>query len=88
MLGAALICTAVCAWAARRGLLYASVRGRGAASSVRRFAAGPVASAPATGVAFLSAIAALVAHAVMAAYFCVAGSPKDNDPSAASPSLR
>jgi len=88
VLGVALSFTALCAWAARRGLLHASVPGRGAASSVRRFAAGSVAIAAAIGVAFVSAIAALAAHAAIAAYFCVARSPRDADRSAASPSPR
>src|SRR5262249_14715451 len=82
VLGAALSFPAVGAWAARRGLPHASVPGRGVARSVRRFAAGPVAIAAA--MAFLNAIAALAAHAVIVGYFCVARSPKDNDPSAAS----
>ena len=84
VLGVALSFTALCAWAARRGLLHAGVPGRGAASSVRL--SPPVAIAAAIGVAFLSALAAVAAHAVIAAHFCVARSPRDADPSAASPS--
>ena len=43
VLGMALGFTALCAWAARRGMLHATAGGRRAVASVRRFAAGTVA---------------------------------------------
>jgi hypothetical protein len=75
VLGVALSFTAFCAWAARRGLLHASVPGGRPASSGRRFAARSAALAAAIGAEFLSAVAALAAQAVIAAYCCVPRPP-------------
>ena len=79
VLGVALSFTALCAWAARRGVLHVAMAGRRAATSVRRFAARPVAILAAIGAAFLSAIAALAAHAAIADYYCVGRSPAGAD---------
>jgi uncharacterized membrane protein len=79
VLGVALSFTALCAWAARRGLLHVAIGSRRAATSVRRFAAGSVAMLAAIGVAFLSTIAALAAHAAIAAYYRVGRSPAGAD---------
>jgi hypothetical protein len=79
VLGVALSFTALCAWAARRGLRHVAVAGRRAATFVRRFAARPVAILAATGAASLSAIAALAAHAAIAAYYCAGRSPVGAD---------
>ena len=51
VLGVALSFTALCAWAARRGVLHVAMAGRRAATSVRRFAAGSVAIFAGIGVA-------------------------------------
>ena len=75
----ALSFTALCAWAARRGVLHVAMAGRRAATSVRRFAARPVAILAAIGAAFLGAIAALAAHAAIADYYCVGRSPAGAD---------
>jgi uncharacterized membrane protein len=79
VLGVALSFTALCTWAARRGLLHARLGYRGAATSVRRFDAGSVAIMGAIAVTFLSAIAALATHATIAAYYSVERSPADGD---------
>ena len=79
VLGVALRFTALCAWAARRGLLHVTVGGRRPAASVRRFAAGSAAISAAIGVAFVSAIGAVAAHAAIAADYCIERSPNGAD---------
>jgi uncharacterized membrane protein len=82
VIGMALRFTALCAWAARRGMLHATDGGRRAVASVRCLAAGTVAISAAIGVAFVSAMAAmaaLAAHMAIAARFCVERSPAAAD---------
>jgi uncharacterized membrane protein len=80
VLGVALSFTALCAWAAHRMLLHSGPSSSTKATSVNRFAAGSVAISVAIGLAFLSAVAALAAHATIAAYYSFERLPGSNSP--------
>jgi uncharacterized membrane protein len=76
VLGVAVSFTVLCGWAMRRGLLRDRTR---ASASVMRFARGAVAISAAIGIAFVSAVAALAAHATIAAYYTFERAPADED---------
>jgi TMEM175 potassium channel family protein len=75
VLGVALSFTGICAWAARRDLVAGDLPADVASAAARTYAGGALAIAAAIGVAFESAILALVVHMVVAMFFLVGRGP-------------